>query len=127
MFKHLLLIFIATIFAITVKSFKVQTIASLSRSSMLLYMGEQDPLSLKNLRTKFTVEKATEESLNSMGVLSWGLWSTQGSPKYKVGIKSPKKVYDVNELSYIGNLCVFPLFSRVLTPVDSFRQNGINT
>ncbi len=39
-----------------------------------------------------------KEQLN---VASWGVWSTQGSAKYKVEVKSPKKVYDTNELSYI--------------------------
>ena len=36
-----------------------------------------------------------------MGVDKWPTWRTEDSPKYKVGIKSPLKVYDVNELSYI--------------------------
>lgn len=36
-----------------------------------------------------------------LNVNSWGVWSTEGSAKYKVGVKSPKKVYDTNELSYI--------------------------
>lgn len=53
------------------------------------------------IHKEFTVEKATEEMKESLGVNTWGTWSTEGSAKYKVGIKSPKKVYDTNELSYI--------------------------
>ena len=53
------------------------------------------------IHKEFTVEKATEEMKESLNVNSWSTWSTEGSAKYKVGIKSPKKVYDTNELSYI--------------------------
>ena len=34
-------------------------------------------------------------------VKRWPTWTTKGSEKYKVGIKSPLKVYEGNELSYI--------------------------
>ncbi|KAJ1470209.1 hypothetical protein T484DRAFT_1754002 [Baffinella frigidus] len=44
------------------------------------------------LHTEFTVEKATPEQLEELSVKNWGVWSTAGSPKYKVGIKSPLKV-----------------------------------
>ena len=44
------------------------------------------------LHKEFTVEKATPEQLEELSVKSWGVWSTAGSPKYKVGIKSPLKV-----------------------------------
>ena len=50
---------------------------------------------------KFTVEKATPELLKELDVENWPTWSTKGSPKYVVGKKSPLKVYDCNELSYI--------------------------
>lgn len=50
---------------------------------------------------EFTVEKATPEMMEDLEVKRWPTWSTAGSEKYKVGIKSPLKVYDVNELSYI--------------------------
>ena len=50
---------------------------------------------------EFTVEKATPEMMQDLEVKRWPTWSTAGSEKYKVGIKSPLKVYDVNELSYI--------------------------
>jgi hypothetical protein len=53
------------------------------------------------LHTEFTVEKATPELLEELDVMNWPTWSTDGSPKYKVGIKSPLKVYDCNELSYV--------------------------
>jgi len=62
------------------------------------------------LHKEFTVEKATPEQLEEMQVKSWGQWSTKGSPKYKVGVKSPLKVYDCNELSYIisGKMEIIP-------------------
>ena len=53
------------------------------------------------LHTEFTVQKATPELLEELDVTNWPTWSTDGSPKYKVGIKSPLKVYDCNELSYV--------------------------
>jgi EutQ-like cupin domain len=53
------------------------------------------------LHTKFTVEKATPEVLAQLDVMRWPTWSTDGSPKYKVGKRSPLKVYDCNELSYV--------------------------
>ena len=58
----------------------------------------------------FTVEKATEELKEELNVNSWGSWSTADSPKYQVGIKSPLKVYDTNELSYIisGKMEIIP-------------------
>jgi len=49
----------------------------------------------------FTVEKATPEKLSELAVKNWGVWSTAGSAKYATGVKSPLKVYDGNELSYI--------------------------
>jgi len=53
------------------------------------------------IHTEFTVEKATPEIMESLGVNRWPTWGTEGSDKYKTGIKSPLKYYDVNELSYI--------------------------
>lgn len=53
------------------------------------------------LHKTFTVETATPELMNDLGVKSWPTWSTQGSEKYVTGKKSPLKVYDSNELSYI--------------------------
>lgn len=55
----------------------------------------------RRLHTEFTVQKATPELKEELGVASWGRWSTAGSEKYKVGVLSPLKVYDGNELSYI--------------------------
>lgn len=49
---------------------------------------------------EFTVEKATPELMEDLEVKRWPTWSTAGT-KYKVGEKSPLKVYDMNELSYI--------------------------
>lgn len=62
------------------------------------------------IHENFTVEKATPEMLEELNVKSWGVWSTNGSEKYKVGIKSPLKVYDGNELSYIisGDMEIIP-------------------
>jgi len=53
------------------------------------------------LHQEFTVEKATPALLNELDVENWPTWTTQGSPKYATGKKSPLKVYDGNELSYI--------------------------
>ncbi|KAL3806672.1 hypothetical protein ACHAXA_003447, partial [Cyclostephanos tholiformis] len=53
------------------------------------------------IHKEFTVEKATPEVMESLGVRRWPTWGTEGSDKYKTGIKSPLKYYDVNELSYI--------------------------
>lgn len=53
------------------------------------------------IHSSFTVERATPEQLKELDVKSWGRWSTAGSSKYKVGVKSPLKVYDCNELSFI--------------------------
>ena len=50
---------------------------------------------------EFTVEKATPELLADLEVKKWPTWSTAGSDKYVKGKKSPLKVYDCNELSYI--------------------------
>ena len=73
-------------------------------------LGAADPISFDNLRTEFTVEKGTEEAYKSMEVAKWPTWKTEDSPKYKVGIKSPLKVYDVNELSYIiSGMCTLRL------------------
>ena len=39
--------------------------------------------------------------MNELGVSSWPTWTTAGSTKYQTGVKSPLKVYDCNELSYV--------------------------
>ena len=39
--------------------------------------------------------------MEDLEVKRWPTWSTKGSEKYKVGVKSPLKIYDCNELSYI--------------------------
>ncbi len=63
------------------------------------------------IHKEFTVEKATAEKLDLLEVSSWPRWTTNGSEKYKVGIKSPLKVYDTNELSYIisGKMEITPV------------------
>jgi uncharacterized cupin superfamily protein len=62
------------------------------------------------IHTEFTVEKATPEMMESLGVNKWPTWGTEGSAKYKTGIKSPEKWYDCNELSYIisGSMEITP-------------------
>jgi EutQ-like cupin domain len=70
-----------------------------SQSKTKLYAGTS--VGPRPLHTEFTVEKATPEKLKQLDVMKWPTWSTSTSPKYKVGIKSPLKVYDCNELSYI--------------------------
>ena len=56
------------------------------------------------------MQKATEELKADLGVASWGVWSTEGSTKYRTGVKSPLKVYDCNELSFIisGRMTITP-------------------
>lgn len=48
------------------------------------------------LHDEFTVEMASPELLEDLKVKQWGVWGTEGSAKYKKGIKSPLKVYDCN-------------------------------
>lgn len=52
------------------------------------------------IHTEFSVEKATPEMMENLGVNKWPTWGTEGSIKYKTGIKSPEKWYDGNELSW---------------------------
>ena len=63
------------------------------------------------IHTEFTVEKATPEMMENLGVNKWPTWGTEGSIKYKTGIKSPEKWYDGNELSYVisGKMEITPL------------------
>ena len=62
------------------------------------------------MKSVFTVAKATDEQLDALGVKQWPTWSTAGSAKYKEGVRSPLKVYDTNELSYIisGKMEIIP-------------------
>ena len=62
------------------------------------------------MKSVFTVEKATEDQIAELGVKQWPTWSTEGSAKYAVGVRSPLKVYDCNELSYIisGKMEIIP-------------------
>ena len=53
------------------------------------------------LHDKFTVQTATPELLDELNVVAWPTWSTASSSKYKTGVRSPLKVYDCNELSYV--------------------------
>lgn len=53
------------------------------------------------LHKTFTVEPATPTKLEELDVLSWPTWCTDGTAKYKTGVRSPLKVYDTNELSYV--------------------------
>ena len=73
------------------------------------------------IHKEFTVEKATPELIEELGIKNWPTWSTAGSPKYKVGIKSPLKVYDGNELSFIisGDMEITPKETGVPVPVKA--------
>lgn len=75
--------------------------ASQLRASSRVRMAGPRPIHWDGFKSKFTVEKATDELMKELAVKSWPTWSTAGSAKYKVGVKSPLKVYDCNELSYI--------------------------
>ncbi|KAJ1450547.1 hypothetical protein M885DRAFT_621608 [Pelagophyceae sp. CCMP2097] len=74
----------------------------------------------KPLHTEFTVEKATEAQMKEMNVKQWPTWSTKGSVKYVVGQRSPLKIYDVNELSYIikGSMEIIPQSTGVAVLVQ---------
>ena len=78
-------------------------------------VGAGGAIGAKALHTEFTVEKATAEQLAKMNVKKWPTWSTAGSEKYKVGVQSPLKVYDGNELSYIiaGKMEITPQMTGV--------------
>ena len=58
-----------------------------------------------------------------MGVEKWPTWRTEDSPKYKVGIKSPLKVYDVNELSYI----ISGIDSYIALPLLMYESSLLST
>ena len=62
------------------------------------------------LHKTFTVEKATPAILEELDVLNWPTWGTEGSAKYKTGVRSPLKIYDTNELSYVtkGSMEIHP-------------------
>lgn len=62
------------------------------------------------LHDVFTVEKASEQLLEELDVKSWPRWTTEGTEKYKTKVKSPLKVYDCNELSYVqsGSMEIIP-------------------
>lgn len=79
------------------------------RPSARVAMGPR-PIHSDGFKSKFTVEKASEALMQELAVKSWPTWSTAGSAKYKVGVKSPLKVYDCNELSYIiaGKMEIMP-------------------
>ena len=64
----------------------------------------------RDLFKEFSVEPCSPELKDELGIDRWGVWSTRDSPKYKVGVKSPLKVYDCNELSYIisGKMTITP-------------------
>lgn len=57
----------------------------------------------KPIHKVFTVEKATEELKESLNVKSWPTWSTVGSEKYKVGLKSPQKVSVLQNVNVLQN------------------------
>jgi hypothetical protein len=59
----------------------------LKRASQACYAGPRD------LFKEFTVQACTPQLKEELGISRWGTWSTRDAPKYKVGIKSPLKVY----------------------------------
>lgn len=64
----------------------------------------------REMFTEFTVVPCPPQLKEELGVSRWGTWSTRDSSKYLVGKKSPLKVYDCNELSYIisGKMTITP-------------------
>ena len=77
------------------------------RQSFAAFAGKIGP---RELFKEFTVQPCSPDLKKELGVERWGVWSTAGSSKYKVGVKSPLKVYDGNELSYIisGKMTITP-------------------
>ena len=75
----------------------------------------------KPVSTEFKVEKASPEVLEAMKVTQWPTWTTEGSEKYKVGVTSPEKIYDTNELSYIisGSMEITPKSTGVPVKVEA--------
>jgi uncharacterized cupin superfamily protein len=99
--------FISLLLLLTISlsaAFRAPSIGTWSRLATSLAAGPRP------LHKEFTVEKATPELKEELNVKSWGVWSTEDSSKYRVGIKSPLKVYDTNELSYIisGKMEIIP-------------------
>ncbi len=84
----------------------IASIVSVDGFAALKQQAKIPPLTLlhgfpRAIHKEFTVEKATPEMMESLGVKKWPTWGTEGSDKYKTGVMSPLKWYDVNELSYI--------------------------
>jgi len=70
-----------------VAGFRRATLSRRTLSSTTVLHGFPRPI-----HKEFKVEKASPELIEELGIKSWPTWSTAGSPKYKVGIKSPLKV-----------------------------------
>ena len=102
--NHLCILFL---FMYSINSFNLQQQVNLQRKIIQCPLYAKGP---RELYTDFTVEPCPKELYNELGVERWGVWSTRDSVKYKVGIKSPLKVYDSNELSYIisGKMNIIP-------------------
>ncbi len=84
----------------------IASIVSVDGFAAIKQQTKIQPLTLlhgfpRAIHKEFTVEKATPEMMESLGVKKWPTWGTEGSAKYKTGVMSPLKWYDVNELSYI--------------------------
>lgn len=96
--SNFLFIALALCMLVLVQSFTKLPHSKEVLSKTVLFSAKKGP---RPLHKEFTVQKATPELLDELNVNSWGLWSTEDSSKYRVGVKSPIKVYDTNELSYI--------------------------
>lgn len=99
--RNCIAIFIFSLFLLFSTAFKLP-IFSLSLKMQSTFSSTECQAGPRPIHSKFTVEKTSDERMKELGVLSWPMWSTNDSTKYQVGIKSPRKVYDCNELSYIG-------------------------
>jgi mannose-6-phosphate isomerase-like protein (cupin superfamily) len=102
---------------VAVSAFKAPTLKPAFSSSFAL-SGSARPLHTSGA---FTVEKASPEIKSELGVTEWPTWATEESPKYKVGIKSPLKVYDCNELSYLIS------GSMTITCVETGKEHLVQT
>ena len=105
----LLVVMALLVLCATVSSFTVRS-KSARYSPSVLKMADDQWASAKVVSDKFEVVKATDAMLADMKVTEWPTWTTAGSEKYKVGVVSPEKVYDTNELSYIisGSMEIIP-------------------
>ena len=116
------IVFALAFFVATAAAFKPHAALTNSvtrRAKVVSNLG--GAIGAKPIHSEFTVAKATNEQLDAMNVKKWPTWSTAGSEKYQVGVRSALKVYDCNELSYIisGKMEIIPKATGVPVLVEA--------